>query len=233
MKLFCIVLSVILILCTVGAGYYYLAPISILENVTADEVGCIVVFNGSSGARFTVAGDGEIQTIVQNLQNVTVKRNGLSINVDGFAYSLTVMDQSGDIMDTITVNGPHALRQDPFFYEVTVGETCYTYLQYLETAYANSGDSGLHSGYLTNGNRWFEGPVKSVNGNSMQIIPRADTWESQSGGTAGITVTLRLSNGEIAPAPQKGDVVRITYVGMIAESYPPQIFHVYSVEIVQ
>ena len=232
MKAACIVLSIILILCAVGVGFYHLAPASILKDISAEEVGCIVVFNGSTGARFTVAADGKIHTIVQNLQGITAKRDGLSAHVDGFVYQLTVMDQRGDVLETVTVNGPHALQQDPFFYKVTAGETCYAYLQHLETAHANSGDSGLHSGYLTNGDRWFEGTVKSVRGSSMQVIPRADTWEAQSGGDAGITVTLRLNNGETAPTPEKDDVVRITYDGMIAESYPPQIFHVSSVEIV-
>lgn len=229
MKIICIVLSLILIFGTV----YYFFPTSLLEDVVADEVGCIVVQHGSSGARFTVVGDGEIRAILQNLQSVTVKRDGLSIKEDGFGYQLTLMDQQGDVMETIIVNSSTQLRKTPFFYKLTSGETCYSYLQELEAAYSNNGDSGLHSGYLTNGDRWFEGTVKSVNGSSMQITPRADTWEAQSGGNAGITVTLRLSNGETAPTPQKGDVVRITYDGMIAESYPPQILHVHSIEIVQ
>ena len=231
MKALCITLAVILILCAAGAGFYYLFPVTILKNVDPQEVGSIAVFNGSTGARFTVAHEGEIFTIVDNLQGVSVKRNGISSSTDGFAYSLTVMDKKGRTIDTITVNGPYALRDDPFFYQITQGESCYSYLQHLETAYANSGDSGLHSGYMKNGNRWFEGTVKSVHGNSMQIIPCADTWEAQSGGDAGITVTLRLQDGSTAPAPQKDGMVRIVYNGMIAESYPPQILHVYSVEI--
>ena len=91
MKIICIVLSLILIF---GAVYYF-SPTSLLEDVVADEVGCIVVQHGSSGARFTVVGDGEIRAILQNLQSVTVKRDGLSIKEDGFGYQLTLMDQQG------------------------------------------------------------------------------------------------------------------------------------------
>lgn len=229
MKIFCAILAIVLIF---GAVYYF-SPVSFLKDVLAEDVGCIVVHNGSTGASFTVIGEGEIRQIVQNLQSISVKRKGLSLKEDGYTYRLTVMDQRGDIIDTVTVNSPTELCQKPFFYEATESDTCFAYLQYLETAYDNSGDSGLHSGYLTSGDRWFEGTVKSVHGNSMQIIPRADTWEAQSGGDAGITVTLRLTNGETAPAPEKGDVVRITYDGMIAESYPPQILHVSSIETVQ
>ena len=229
MKIFCAILAIVLIF---GAVYYF-SPVSFLKDVLAEDVGCIVVHNGSTGANFTVIGEGEIRQIVQNLQSISVKRKGLSLKEDGYIYRLTVMDQRGDIIDIVTVNSHTELCQKPFFYETTKSDTCFAYLQYLETAYDNSGDSGLHSGNLANGDRWFEGAVKSVHGNSMQIIPRADTWEAQSGGDAGITVTLRLTNGETAPAPEKGDVVRITYDGMIAESYPPQILHVSSIETVQ
>lgn len=226
----CIILVVILLSFCIGFEIYYRAPVNFLENVSSKDVGCIAVFNGSSGARFTVSDEETMLQIIENLQGVTAKRNGISPNHDGYAYQLTFMDEQGKTIDTLIVNSANTVRKDPFFYEITDGTLCYGLLQTLESIHGQSGDSGLHSGYLEDGSRWFEGTVKSVNGNSIQITPCADTWEYQSGGAAGIIVTLRLSDGTTAPVPQKGDQVRITYDGMIAESYPPQILHVYAME---
>lgn len=232
-KAVCIVVALVLCLGTVGFGIYYISPTAFLKGIASEDVGCIAIFNGSTGARFTVTNQAEIQTIVTNLQSITAKRCGLSVNEDGFSYQLTFMNGQGKTVDTVTVNSPNAIRRDPFFYEITDGEVCYSFLQSLEILYANSGDSGLHSGVLENGGRWFEGTVLSVNGTSMQVSPCADTWEHQSSGKEGITVTLRLTDGSVAPAPQKGDTVKITYNGMIAESYPPQILHVYHITVLK
>ncbi len=231
-KIICIVIASILVIATSGFGIYYFSPATFLKGISPQDVGCIVVFNGSTGARFTVSDEDEVETVITNLQGVTAKRDGVSVNYDGFAYQLTMMDTQGKTVDILIVNGTDSLRRDPFFYEITDGSLCYDLLQALEAKHGKSNDSGLHSGNSANGNRWFEGTVKSVNGNSIQVIPCADTWEAQSGGTVGITVTLRLTDGTVATAPQKGDQVRITYNGQIAESYPPQILKVDSVEII-
>ena len=231
-KIICIVIASILILGAAGFGIYYFSPTTFLKGHSPQDIGCIVVFNGSTGTRFTVSDATEVETIVENLKSVTAKRNGISVNYDGFAYQLTIMDSKGKTVDTIIVNGTDSLRRDPFFYEITDGSLCYDLLQSLETKHAQNSDGELHSGNLDNGNRWFEGTVKSVNGNSIQVIPYADTWEAQNAGAQGITVTLRLTDGTTATVPQKGDQVRITYNGQIAESYPPQILKVESVEII-
>ena len=230
-KIICIVMASILILSAAGFGIYYFSPTTFLNGHSPQDVGCIVVFNGSTGIRFTISDVTEVETVVENLKSVTAKRDGISVNYDGFAYQLTIMDAKGKTVDTLIVNGADSLRRDPFFYEITNGSLCYELLHTLEIKYGHNTDSGLHSGDLDNGNRWFEGTVKSVNSNSIQVIPHADTWEAQSGGTVGITVTLRLTDGTTATAPQKGDQVRIIYNGQIAESYPPQILKVESVEI--
>lgn len=231
MKKICIVLAIVLVLGAIGFGFYYTSPASFFEKISQENVDCIAVFNGRTGRSFNVTDADELATILQSLKNVTARRNGLSIREDGYGYRLTLMDQSGKALDVITVNTETSLRRDPFLYEITNGTLCYEFLEALETEMAFGDPNSIHAGTLENGKRWFEGFVTQVRENSIQVSPCANTWEAQSGASAGITVTLRLTDGTVSSQPQKGERVRITYNGEIAESYPPQILKVDRIEI--
>lgn len=46
-------------------------------------------------------------------------------------------------------------------------------------------------------------------------------------------ITVPMTNGELSPEPEVGDVLEIEYDGSIAESYPAQITNVYSISVVE
>ena len=46
-------------------------------------------------------------------------------------------------------------------------------------------------------------------------------------------ITIPMTNMELSPEPEVGDVLEIEYDGSIAESYPAQITGVYSIRVVE
>ena len=85
---------------------------------------------------------------------------------------------------------------------------------------------GLHDGNVEDG-RWFDAEVLDVHEGSISVRGFEGTLE---GFYEEITVSCRLKSGETVTGFSEGDVIRITYSGEMAESYPPQIFGVYSIE---
>ena len=85
---------------------------------------------------------------------------------------------------------------------------------------------GLHDGNVENG-RWFDAEVLDVHEGSISVRGFEGTLE---GFYEEITVSCRLKSGETVTGFSEGDVIRITYSGEMAESHPPQIFGVYSIE---
>lgn len=93
-----------------------------------------------------------------------------------------------------------------------------------------------HSGNVDGGNypkgdepvSWFDAKVLSVSGNTILVEPHEDSWERQRCADQ-IYVTTKLYNGEVRTGFDVGDEVCIVFNGMIAESYPAQIFTVYDI----
>lgn len=77
--------------------------------------------------------------------------------------------------------------------------------------------------------RWFEAIV--IKGVGLIVDPHPDTWEA-SCGYGGYYVASRLTNGEPVLGLRLGDRIRITYDGMVAETYPPQLLAVYEVDVI-
>ena len=79
----------------------------------------------------------------------------------------------------------------------------------------------------------FYGGVLEVYDGRILVLPSERSAEWQSCGKSGIYVSTVVGGKNIAPEGlKKGSYVLITYNGMIAETHPPQIFFVYSIEII-
>lgn len=89
-----------------------------------------------------------------------------------------------------------------------------------------SDEANIFSGDLTDGSRWFVAEVLEVSGSNITVMPLGDGFEASSAIGAGLIVH--------ATADVKSkDLVKVTYNGLIAESYPPQIFSVFSVDVLR
>ena len=125
-----ILLSVVLIL-LVGIAVWYHATINLM-NLDANEVMEIVVFNGNSGNTTHIEDKEQIQHIIDNLNDVEVKRSKLSAGYSGYSFKVTIYLSDGNEADdwnNFIINSDDTIRKDPFFYSVTKGKIDYNYIE--------------------------------------------------------------------------------------------------------
>ncbi len=129
-KKIAILLSVIVIL-LVGIAVWYNAPIDLM-NLDPNEVMEIVVFNGNSGNTTPIEDKEQIQHIIDNLNDVEVKRSKPSVGYSGYSFKVTIYLSDGNEADdwnNFIINSDDAIRKDPFFYSVTKGKIDYNYIE--------------------------------------------------------------------------------------------------------
>ncbi len=95
----------------------------------------------------------------------------------------------------------------------------------------DTSDPSAHAGDISGDMRWFDAEIKTVSGASITVAPLGDSYEARGAGEAGLVVTTKLADGKSCPELSVGDVVRITYDGLIAETYPAQILKVFEIEV--
>ena len=125
-----ILLSVLLIV-LVGITVWYYAPIDLM-NLDTNEVMEIVVFNGNSGNATHIEDKEQIQYIIDNLNDIEVKRSKLSAGYTGYSFKVTIYLSDGNEADgwnNFIINSDDTLRKAPFFYSVTKGRIDYNYIE--------------------------------------------------------------------------------------------------------
>lgn len=123
-------LSVVVIL-LVGIAVWYHAPIDLM-NLDYKEVMEIVVFNGNSGNTTHINDKEQIQHIIDNLNDVEVKRSKPSVGYSGYSFKVTIYLSDGNEADdwnNFIINSDDTIRKDPFFYSVTKGKIDYNYIE--------------------------------------------------------------------------------------------------------
>ena len=83
-----------------------------------------------------------------------------------------------------------------------------------------TGGECRYCGKLEGENRWF---IAEVMANGMVMPLGTDCFEAVSAMDAGISLHYSAVDGEAGRRLREGEIVRITYNGMIMESYPVQI----------
>ena len=117
---------VLLIICAV----WYRTPINLME-LDPDEVLEIVVFNGGTGTVTHIGDTNQIATIIDALNEVTVKRGKPSAGYSGFSFKITIFLSVGNqavFWNKFIINSNDTIRKDPFFYTVAEGSLPYDYI---------------------------------------------------------------------------------------------------------
>lgn len=129
MKRKTVILTVAAIL-LVGITLWYNAPIDLM-NLNHNDVMEIVVFNGNSGNTTHITDKEQIQHIIENLNDVEIKKAKPSVGYLGYSFKLTVYLSDGNEADdwnNFIINSDYTIRKDPFFYSVTKGKIDYNYI---------------------------------------------------------------------------------------------------------
>ena len=125
-----ILLSVVLIV-LVGITVWFHTPIDLM-NLDTNKVMEIVVFNGNSGNTTHIEDKEQIQHIIDNLNDIEIKRSKLSAGYTGYSFKVTIYLSDGNEADgwnNFIINSDDTLRKDPFFYSVTKGRIDYSYIE--------------------------------------------------------------------------------------------------------
>lgn len=126
----CIKISAMVIL-LVGIIVWYNAPLNLMD-LDPNEIMEIVVFNGNSGETTHVTDEQQIQHIIENLNDVKVKRSKPSVGYTGYSFKVTIYLSDGNEADgwnNFIINSADTIRKDPFFYSVVTGNIDYDYIE--------------------------------------------------------------------------------------------------------
>ena len=123
-----LIVASILILVIIGCMIWYMMPARFLRNVSAEDIKFIHVFNGNNGSSYAIGDKEQISYIVENIQNISFKKAGISLGRKGYKYRLTFEDVDGKIVDKFIINSSDTLRKEPFFYCDENNSLCATYI---------------------------------------------------------------------------------------------------------
>lgn len=124
------VLLTIAVIILAGAVIWYNIPIDLM-NLEHDEVMEIVVFNGNTGNATHIKDKKQIEHIINNLNDIELKRSKPSVGYLGYSFKITVYlsdgNEAGD-WNNFIINSDDTIRKDPFFYKVVSEKIDYDYI---------------------------------------------------------------------------------------------------------
>lgn len=106
-------------------------PIDIL-NEDYKGIKEIVIKNGNTGEITHIDDLSEVKYIIDNLNEIELEREGLSIWYSGYSFDTTIYLENGNEyggFNNFIINSDDTIRKDPFFYKVTKGKIDYDYIQ--------------------------------------------------------------------------------------------------------
>lgn len=125
-------LLILIAVAAVAASALYFTPKTFLRGVDPDEVSRIDVFDGNTGVAFSVRQPEEVRSIVENIQSIPMRRDGISLGYMGYSFRLRFLDEDGrKLVRGFILNGEGVIRQDPFFYR-SDGGLCWESLRTIE-----------------------------------------------------------------------------------------------------
>lgn len=122
---------VVLAVLLAGLFLWYYLPIDLLD-LKPEEVMEISVFNGSTGKVTHITDEEQIKNIIDDLNDIKVRREKLSTGYSGFSFKITIYMSDGNEADgwnNFIINSENTVRKDPFFYKTVEGEIDYEYIE--------------------------------------------------------------------------------------------------------
>ncbi len=124
---------VIAVLAVLAAGVllWYNMPIKLMD-LEPEKVMEITVFNGNTGNVTHITDKEEIENMINDLNDVKLRRDKLSTGYTGFSFKITIYLTDGNEADgwnNFIINSEDTIRKDPFFYRVTEGNIDYEYIE--------------------------------------------------------------------------------------------------------
>ena len=117
---------------------WWVSPVSLMKNVSSEDVSRIEVFGGNSGDIFSIDDPNTISEIVDNIKGLSLKKDKVSLMYSGALFNLTFLNADDVSIYTITINSRNTIRKDPFFYIDSSESICFDLLVDLESAAVRS-----------------------------------------------------------------------------------------------
>jgi hypothetical protein len=130
-KIIRLVIAFAIIIFVVAAGLIWWNTPCTITNISPAEVSKIEIFNGGTGKEYTITDEFDIIHIIQNLNEVSLKREKISLGYMGYSFRTTIYKHNGDVYKKFIINSSNTIRKDPFFYRDSSESIDYDYIQKL------------------------------------------------------------------------------------------------------
>ena len=117
----------------IGIYIWFKTPINMM-GTNPEEIMEIVIFDGNTGNSVRTFDKEDISYIIENLNNIKLKREKLSSGYVGYSFKITIYGNDGEKIDgwnNFIINSKDTIRKDPFFYKVVEGSIDYQYIKDL------------------------------------------------------------------------------------------------------
>lgn len=110
---------------------WYRSPVTFLKRVEPQEIACIVLFDGNTGDELEITAQKDVTHIVENIQSVPVRREGIAFLNLGYRFIMTFEAADGTEIAKFTINDENTIRGEFFYYVNEDGGLCFDYLWHL------------------------------------------------------------------------------------------------------
>ncbi len=127
------IIRLVILVMICGGFIWYYTPVNFV-SLDAADVYKIMIFNGNSGEKINITDREDIEYLISNWNEVTLKRGGISSNYSGWCFKVTIYLEDGEEADgwnDFIINSDENIRKDPFFYSTTSTLLEYDYIQNL------------------------------------------------------------------------------------------------------
>lgn len=100
-------------------------------NISPSKVSEIKIFDGNTGKAIIITDTTDIEHIINNLNEISVKKERISFGVMGYSFRTTIYKTNGSVYKEFIINSSNTIRKDPFFYRDISGSIDYDYIQNL------------------------------------------------------------------------------------------------------